>query len=77
MSAPAGNATSSDSNEYFTDSDIAEMRSDLKEIPGINPKLIDDFADVFAKFRKNATENEVIEAVVSITCCIFIIFDTM
>lgn len=63
--APAGDAASSESSEYITDEDIAEMRSDLQEIPGINSKSIDDFATTLTKFRKHSTEEETLEGVVS------------
>lgn len=66
MSAPTGEKASSDSSEYFSDADIAEMRTDLKDIPGMDPKSIDHFVTTLAKFKKNSTEEETMEGVVSI-----------
>lgn len=65
MSAPAGDASSSESGEYFTDADIHKMCSDLKEMPGINLKSVDGFANVLKKFRKNSSKDETIDGVVS------------
>lgn len=65
MSAPAADGSGSESKEYFTDADIREMCSDLKELPGINSQSVDDFANVLKKFRKNSSKDETIDGVVS------------
>lgn len=66
LGAPAGDTATSGSSEYFTDADITEMRSDLKDIPGLNPKSVDNFTNMLKKFRKNSTDDETLEGVVSI-----------
>lgn len=65
MSAPADDAPSSESGEYFTDADIREMSANLKDLPGINSKSVDEFANVLKKFRKNSSKDETIDGVVS------------
>lgn len=74
MSAPTKDKASSESSEYFSDADIAEMRVDLKDIPGMDPKSIDKFATTLAKFKKNSTEDETMEGVVSYFFFIFLEF---
>lgn len=54
----------------LTDSDIDQLRKDLRMIPGVDPKVIDSFADIFYNFRENSTDNEVLEG----TVCIFSLF---
>lgn len=66
LGAPAGDTATSDSSEYFTDADITDMRTDLKDIPGLNPKSVDNFTNMLKKFRKNSTDDETLEGVVSI-----------
>lgn len=66
MSAPAVDEDGRDSSEYLTVSDIAGIRSTLKEIPGMSKKSIDDFIKVMETFGKNSTEDQMIEGVVSI-----------
>lgn len=68
LGAPAGDSASSDSSEALTDSDISEMTSDLKDIPGINQKSIDEFTNAMKKFRKQSTDEETMEGVVSVYC---------
>lgn len=62
LSAPA--ASSDDSSE-LNDSDIQEIHDTLTQIPGLRQQAVDDFTDIVKKFRKNATDNEVIQATVS------------
>lgn len=51
----------------LTDSDIEQLRKDLRTIPNVDPKVIDSFADIFNNFRENSTDNEVLQG----TVCIF------
>lgn len=66
LAAPTADAASSESSEYLTDADIAEMRSDLKDVPDIDSKSLDDFANTLSKFRKQSTDEETLEGVVSV-----------
>lgn len=51
----------------LTDSDIEQLRNDLRKMPGVDPKVIDSFADIFYNFRENSTDKEVLEG----TVCVF------
>lgn len=47
------------------ESNIERFRSDWKTVPGIKPGAVDNFIDIFDKFRSNSTDEEIIEGTVS------------
>lgn len=56
---------SNESGEYFSDADINQLCSDLKNMPGLDAKSVDGFGKVLKKFGRNSTDDEMIDGVVS------------
>lgn len=53
-----------DESTKLTDKDIDKIRDELKAIPGVEPKTVDDFTSILYKFRENSTDIEVIDGTV-------------
>lgn len=65
LSAPTGDASNSESDEYLTDTKIDEINSRLKMTPDMNSKSVDDFTEILRKFRKDSSEKDRIDGAVS------------
>lgn len=59
-----------DVSSFLTDSDIDRVRKELKLVPDTDPKIIDNFVDIFYNFRENSTDDEILIG----TVCFFLAY---